>query len=124
MTDFRYLEAAAHGGRLAYHGPIPVLTVGGDPAAGGRQGGELAMRPAARLLDYPLDYLRDQVRVPLLPRLLWWLLLRRCRRLYANIPAEYRAELGAVAAACPDGGRLVPANTLFDMSHAGLRPLF
>jgi hypothetical protein len=59
-----------------------------------------------------------------LPGLLWRLLRRPCRRLYANVPAPYRAELEAVAAARPDGGRLVPANTLFDMSHMGLRPLF
>lgn len=121
---FRYPEAAAHGGRLEYHGPIPVLTVEGGPAEVGRQVGELALLPARRLLDYPLDYLRSQVRVPLLPRLLWHLLKRPCHRLYANVPAEYRAEVAACAAACPDGGRLVPANALFDMSYMGLRPLF
>jgi isopenicillin-N N-acyltransferase like protein len=123
MTTFRYPEAAAHGGRLEYHGPIPILTVGGTPEQIGRQVGELALRPAARLLGYPLDYLRSQVRVPLLPRLLWALLRRKCRRLYANVSATYRAEVEGVAAVCPDSGRLVPANTLFDMSHMGLRSL-
>lgn len=124
MTTFQYPEGTAHGGRLGYHGPIPVLTVGGTPEQVGRQVGELALRPAARLLDYPLDYLRSQFRVPLLPRLLWALLRRKCRRLYANVPAAYQAELAGVTAACPDRGRLVPANTLFDMSHLGIRPLF
>jgi hypothetical protein len=122
--SFRYPEATAHGGRLGYHGPIPVLTVTGGPAEVGCQVGVLALRRAARLLDYPLDYLRSQVRVPLLPRLLWALLNRKCRGLYANIPAAYRAEVEACAVACPDGGRLVAVNTLFDMSHMGLRPLF
>jgi hypothetical protein len=122
--SFRYPEATAHGGRLEYHGPIPVLTVAGGPAEVGRQVGELALRPAMRLLDYPLDYLRSQVRVPLLPQLFWALLQRKCRGLYANIPAAYRAEAAACAAVCPDGGRLVAVNTLFDMSHMGLRPLF
>jgi hypothetical protein len=120
---FRYPEGSAHGGRLEYHGPIPVLTAEGGPAEIGRQVGELALRPAIRLLDYPLDYIRSQVKLPLLPRLLWALLKRKCRGLYANIPAAYRAEAEACAAACPDGGRLVPANTLFDMAHMGLRPL-
>jgi hypothetical protein len=122
--SFRYPEATAHGGRLEYYGPIPVLTVSGDPTDVGRQVGALALRPAARVLDYPLDYLRSRVRVPLLPRLLWALLRRKCRGLYANIPAVYRAEVEACAAVYPDGGRLVAANTLFDMSHMGLRPLF
>jgi hypothetical protein len=122
--SFRYPEATAHGGRLEYHGPIPVLTVSGTPADVGYQVGALALRSAVRLLDYPLDYLRSQVRIPLLPRLLWALLRRKCRSLYANIPAAYRAEVEACAAACPDSGRLVAANTLFDMSHMRLRPLF
>src|SRR5262245_36058151 len=117
-------EATAHGGRLEYQGPIPVLTVEGEPGAIGRQVGELALRPALRLLDYPLDYIRSQVRVPLLPRLLWALLKRKCRGRYANIPAAYRAEVEACAAACPDRGRLVLANTLFDMNHMGLHTLF
>jgi len=124
MTTFRYPEATAQGGRLEYHGPIPVLTVGGTPEQVGRQVGELALRPAARLLDYPLDYLRSQVRVPLLPNLLWALLRRKCCRLYANVSSAFRAEVEGVAAACPDRGRLVPANTLFDMSHVGFRALF
>jgi hypothetical protein len=122
--SFRYPESTAHGGRVEYHGPVPVLTVAGGPAEVGRQVGALVLRPAARLLDYPLDYLRTQVRVPLLPRLLWALLRRKCRGLYTNIPARYRAEVEACAGVCPDGGRLIPANTLFDMSHMGLSPLF
>ncbi len=124
MPGFRYSEASAHGGTLKYHGPLPVLTVDGDPAAVGRQVGALAMRPAARLLDYPLDYIRSQVKLPLLPRVLWALIRRKCRHLYANIPPAYRAEVDGITAACPDGGRLVPANTLFDMANMGLRPLF
>lgn len=122
MTAFRFPEAAAHGGRLFYHETIPVLLTGGDPASVGRQVGELALRPAARLLGYPLDYIRSKVRVPLLPRLLWALLRRPCRRLFRNIPPAYRAELEAAAG--PDRGRLIAGNTLFDMAHIGLRPLF
>jgi hypothetical protein len=124
VTEFRYPEAAAGGGRLEYHGPVPVLVVEGDPATVGRQVGELALAPAARLLDYPLDYIRSRVRVPVLPQLLYWLLKRKCRRLYANIPPAYQAEIEACAATHPGGGQLVHANTLFDLSHVGLRPLF
>jgi hypothetical protein len=124
MSAFRYPEVAAHGGRLEYHGPIPVLTVEGDAAAIGQQVGKLALTPAQRLLDYPLDYIRSQVKLPLLPRLIWWLLKSKCRRLYQNIPAVYRIEIEACAAACPDRGRLVSANTLFDMGHISILPQF
>ena len=104
MTAFRYPEATAHGGRLKYHGPIPVLVVEGDSAAIGRQLGELAMKPSIRLLDYPLDYIRSQVRTPLLPRLLWVLLKRKCRDLYCNIPEGYRAEIEACTKSVPTTG--------------------
>ena len=124
MTPFRYPEAAAHGGRLEYHGPIPVLVVDGDAGMIGRQVGELALKPAQRLLEYPRDYIRSQVRLPVLPRLLWWLLQPKCRALYRNIPRAYRTEIEACTAAWPDHGRLLPANTLFDMGHIGFLPLF
>src|SRR5262245_16481449 len=121
---FRYPEATAHGGRLEYHGPIPVVTALVGPTRITRLICARSLMPAVRLLDYPLDYIRSQVRVPLLPRLLWALLKRKCRGVYTNVPAAYRVEVEACAAACPDRGRLVAANTLFDMSHVGLRPLF
>jgi isopenicillin-N N-acyltransferase-like protein len=122
MDTFRYPEAAAHGGRLFYRGPVPVLVVDGDPAAIGRQARELALVPAGRLLDYPLDYLRFKIPISLVPRLLWRLLRRPCRRLYRNIPERFQTEVEAMAG--PDRTRLVAGNTLFDMEHMGLRPLF
>ena len=122
MGSFRYPERAAQGGRLFYRDSIPVLETAGGPEAVGRQVGELALGPARRLLDYPLDYLRSQVRIPPLARLAWALLRRPCRRLFRNIPAEYRAEVEAMAG--PDRDRLVMANTLFDLANTGLRPLF
>jgi len=101
-----------------------VLHVTGPPEAIGRQVAELALRPAARLLNYPTDYLRSQIRVPLLPRLIWALLKRPCRRIYRNFPERYRAELEAMAACGFDHRRLVAGNTLFDMAQMGFRPMF
>ncbi len=121
-TVFR--EAVVDGGRLEFVGSVPVLRVAGSPEAVGRQVGNLAMRPAARLLNYPIDYLRAQIRLPLLPRLLWRLLRRPCDRLYRNVPAHYQAELEAIANCGFDRRSLVAANTLFDMAQMGLRPLF
>lgn len=124
MSDFHYPEASAHGGHLRYRGSIPVLVVEGSPERTGRQIGALALRPALRVLDYPLDYVRSKLRAPLLPQLLWMLLRGPCRRLYSHVPSAYRAEIRAMAATCRTGGRLVPANTMFDLGHAGLRGLF
>src|SRR5258708_7756375 len=120
LRPFRYPEGHFEGGRLEYYDGIPVLQVAGAPDAVGRQVAELAMRHASRLLDYPLDFVRSQVRVPLLPNLLMRLLRRKCRRLFDNIPPRYRDELEAMSACGIDRTRLLEANTLFDLSGMGL----
>jgi len=119
-----YASAIAAGGSLTFVDCIPVLCVSGSPDAIGHQVADLALRPAARLLDYPTDYLRSQLRVPVLPRLIWTLLRRPCRRLYTNVPERYRAELEAMADRGFDLRRLIAGNTLFDMAQMGFRPLF
>jgi hypothetical protein len=119
-----YASATAAEGSLTFQNRIPVLCVAGSSDAIGRQVADLALRPAYRLLDYPTDYLRSQLRVPLLPRLIWYLLRRPCRRLYGNFPERYQAELEAIAGRGFDIRRLVAANTLFDMAQMGFRPLF
>ena len=81
-------------------------------------------RCAARLLNYPIDYLKTQIRLPLLPRLLWRLLRRPCDRVFRNVPAHYRSELEAIADCGFDRRSLIAANTLFDMAQMGWRPLF
>jgi hypothetical protein len=119
-----YASATAAGGSLTFQDRIPVLSVGGPPDAIGHQVADLALRPAARLLNYPTDYLRSQLRMPLLPQLIWYLRQRPCRRLYGNFPERYRAELEAMAGRGFDLRRLIAANTLFDMAQMGFRPMF
>ena len=119
-----YPEAEFEGGRLTHVGGVPVLVVAGSPEQIGRQSARLALEPARRLLDYPLDYLHGRVRVPLLPRLLWRLMQRPCAKLFANIPEAQRRQIEAAASAGFDRTKLVAANTLFDLYRAGLRPLF
>src|SRR5215467_4539663 len=100
MSDMRpsgarnsvYADAIGTGGRLTFVGRIPVLCVSGSPEVIGIDVAELALRPAARLLSYPTDYLRSRLRVPPLPRLIWSLLRRPCEKLYRNLPERYRAE--------------------------------
>lgn len=122
--EFRYPEASSHGGRLEYHGPIPVLHTSGTPEQVGTQIGELALKPAVRLLEYPYDYIRSMVGIPLLPRLIWFLIRRKCGQFYPTLPETERREIEAIAATGLDRSRLVAANTLFDMSNMGYRPLF
>jgi hypothetical protein len=124
VSDFLFPERDAHGGRLRYHDGVPVLEVYGHAAQVGRQIGELAVRPAAKLLDYPLDLLRDKFRSPGLARVVWGLLKRPSRRLYTNLPIQYRDEIEAVIACGLDRDRMIAANILFDFSHAGLKSLF
>lgn len=119
-----YPEASAHGGQLVHRSGIPVLRTSGTAEQIGLQVGTLAMPYARQLYRYPLDYLRSKMRIPLLPHVLWMLLQRKCRQLFAQLPDEDRAEAFAIAKACPDRGQLVPGNTLFDMTNMGLRPLF
>ena len=119
-----YTPTTSGGGQLSFVGGIPVLCVGGSPEAIGNQVAELALRPAARLMNYPTDYLRSQIPVPLLPRLIWSLVSRPCRKLYRNFPERYRAELEAMANCGFDLQRLIAANTLFDMAQMGFRPMF
>lgn len=119
-----FQSAEFEGGRLTFVNDIPVLSVRGSPEAIGRQVAELALRPASRLLNYPTDYLYSQIRVPLLPRLFWWLVSRPCRKLYQHFPNRYRVELETMAARGFELRRLIAGNTLFDMAQMGFRPLF
>ena len=50
---FRFPEKRHGKGELRYLNKIPVLTVEGTPEEIGEQVGVLALRPAARVLDYP-----------------------------------------------------------------------
>ena len=118
-----YPDAVAHGGELLHRHGIPILITQGTPEEIGRQVGTLAMPYARQLYQYPIDYLRDKVRIPLLSHVIWLLLKRKCRQLYAQIPASDQAEMAAIARACPDRGALVAGNTLFDMTNLGFRAL-
>lgn len=125
MTNtFRYPEAAHGRGRLVHVGPVPVLIVEGGPEEMARQGAELALRPAARLLDYPLDLVAAQLKSRHLARLALPGLDRLGRRLVARFPDRHRREMLALAAAVGDERRVVRANTLFDLKNLNPWRLF
>jgi isopenicillin-N N-acyltransferase-like protein len=116
VNAFRYPEAAHGAASLAYVGPIPVLRVCGSPEDIAEQSFALAVRPAARLLDYPFDLLAFHFRSRLLARLLVRPLDRLGRRLVPRLPPPHRRELEALAALAGEV-RVVRANTLFDLKN-------
>jgi hypothetical protein len=110
-APFRYPEGRHGCGELRYVNELPVLTVEGEPDDVGESIGALALRPAPRMAGYPEDSLRHYW-AGFLHRPLAWL----GDRLVRNLPAEYRAELDALArGAGLDRSKLVVGNTLFDI---------
>jgi hypothetical protein len=114
---FRFPEASHGRGRLTYSGPVPVLCVEGAPQEVGAQAAELALRPAARVLDYPLDLVAAQLKSRKLALLVLPLLDRLGRRLLGRFAEHHRRELLAVGAAIGDERRVVRGNTLFDLKN-------
>jgi hypothetical protein len=121
---FRFPEASYGRGRLAYAGPVPVLRVEGTPEDMGRQVAELALRPAARLLDYPLDLVSSRLGSRRLARLALPLIDRLGRRLVHRFAPHHHRELLAQAAAAGDPRRVIRGNTLFDLKNLSPWRLF
>ena len=108
---FRYPPGKQDKAELAHVRGLPVLCVEGDPEELGAQIGLLAVKPAARLLDYPRDFLGKNGRAEAWPRL-----VAAGKEMLANFPREHLRELEAtVKATGLDRDLFVAANTLFDM---------
>ena len=108
---FRY-PAGKHGGaELRYVDSIPVLTVAGTPAEMGEAVGALALKPGARLLEYPRDLLKQRS-----VDLLWNTFLGSGRKMYKQFPAPYQEEMEAMSkAAGADRDLVIAGNTFFDL---------
>jgi hypothetical protein len=109
---FRFPAAKLDGGaELKYVNDVPVLTAGGSPEDIGAAVGSLALKPSARLLDYPLDLLKAHR-----AESMWTLFARAGAGMLKQSPADYQKELDALAkAAGADRERVVVANTFFDL---------
>lgn len=117
MTTFTFPEGRSGVAHLTFSGPVPVLRVAGTPEEIGQQVAELALRPAHRILDYPLDLVASLVRSRPLARLTLSALDRHGRRLAHRFPRRHRHELFALAGAAGDPRRVVRGNTLFDLKN-------
>lgn len=108
---FQFPESKQDAGSLRYVNELPVVCVEGTPQDVGTQIGLLAVKPAARLLEYPRDYLRKNGRAAAWPDL-----MAAGKNMLANFPAAHREELEAIVKATGlDRDLLVAANTMFDM---------
>ncbi len=108
---FRYPEGEFGPAQLKYIQGLPVLEVRGAPAEIGAQVAHLALKPAARILDYPQDFLKQAHM-----QIAWPLLDAACQGLGKNIPPNYLEELHSLAR---ESGQprdlLVVANTMLDI---------
>jgi hypothetical protein len=96
---------------LKYRGGLPVLVVGGTPEEMGRAAGVLALKPGARVLEYPRELLKlhnvDK---------LWDVFVQAGNGMFRQFPPDYQKELGAmVQAAGVARDPVVAGNTFFDL---------
>jgi predicted choloylglycine hydrolase len=85
---FRYPEGRHGKGELRHVNGLPVLFVEGTPEEMGEQIAVLGVKPAARLINYPKDFLKASAQEPGTRALLWL-----ARLVHARLPEEQRMEL-------------------------------
>ena len=116
-SAFRYPEGIHGPASLMHAGPIPLLRVSGTPEEIAAQVVALALRPAARLLDYPLDLLANHFRSRFIARLAVRPLDCLGNRLLSQFPPSHHRVLSATAGLMGDARRVLRANTLLDLKN-------
>lgn len=107
---FRFTEAKHGAAELHYLNGLPVLNVSGTPEEIGEQSAALLAKPAARLFDYPREFLRlykvDAT---------WPLFVNVGRSMVAQFPKDHRAEIESfIKTSGIDRDLVVAGNTMFD----------
>jgi hypothetical protein len=96
---------------LKYCGGLPVLVLGGTPEEMGRAAGVLALKPGARVLDYPRELLKMHNADGL-----WGVFVKTGNGMLRQFPADSRKELEAMARAAEVArDPVVAGNTFFDL---------
>ncbi len=108
---FRYAECKHGQGELRYINGLPVLTLAGTPEDIGEQMAALAAKPAARLFDYPKEFLKlykvDST---------WPAFVAVGRSMVPQFPPDHRQELeGFIKASGVNRDADVTGNTMFDI---------
>jgi predicted choloylglycine hydrolase len=111
---FRF-PAGKHGtgAELKFINQVPVLTVAGTPEEMGTAAGALALKPGARVLEYPRDLLEAHK-----GKFLWGLFVRTGRGMFKTFPDDYKKELEAVVkGAKAERDLVIAGNTFFDIAR-------
>jgi len=96
---------------LKYINELPVLILSGKPEEMGEAHGTLALKPAPKVLDYPMGLLKAFGAEGL-----YGVFLRTGTTMYNRFPDEYRQELDGIAKGSGiDKSKLIIGNTLFDI---------
>jgi isopenicillin-N N-acyltransferase-like protein len=96
---------------LKYVSGLPVLTVSGTSEEIGEAAGELALKPALKVMDYPRGLLKE-----FNVDGLYNVFVRSGTTMYNRFPPEYKVELDAMAKSSGvEKEKLIVGNTLFDI---------
>jgi predicted choloylglycine hydrolase len=100
------------GAELKFINQVPVLTVSGKPDEIGAAVGRLALKPGARVLEYPRDLLDLHK-----GKLLWGLFLKTGKGMFKSFPEDNKKELDAIAkGAGAERDLVIAGNTFFDIA--------
>ncbi|MEK6233783.1 MAG: C45 family peptidase [Planctomycetales bacterium] len=108
---FRYAAGKSGAGELRWINELPVLTVEGSPEEIGKQIGELAAKPAARLMKYPRQSLEH-----FNLGFSWGGMVQIGESMTKNFPPDHLKELEAVIQTSNvKREAFIAANTMFDV---------
>jgi predicted choloylglycine hydrolase len=108
---FHYPAKKHNGGELKYMNGLPVLIVEGTPDQIGEQVGVLGVKPGARLLNYPLDFLKA-----FHLELTWTWFIREGKKMLKQFPPDHLQEMEGIAKSSGiDRDYIVAGNTMFDL---------
>ncbi len=114
---FRFPEKRHGKGELKYVNKVPVLRVEGTPEEIGEQVGVLALKPAARALDYPHGLFESFA----IPPLFWSQAIKQGKAMVEHFPSDYRKEMKAMTKASGAPWAVQPRHSLPAQGQARLR---
>jgi len=108
---FRFPEGRHGTGELKYVNKIPVLTVSGTPEEIGEAVGVLALKPGARVLEYPREVMDAYY-----AGVFWNIIVSQGRDMVKQFPADHLAEMEAMTKASgASRDKVIAGNTMFDI---------
>jgi hypothetical protein len=108
---YRYVESKSGPAELKYVDGVPVLTLQGGPEEIGEQFASLVAKPADRLSEYPVDFLKVAHLDSSFP-----MLVRTGAKMLDQFPADHLKEFETgIKAGKLNRDKFIVANTIFDI---------